>query len=78
MPRYYLDLHSGSQHVKDAAKFDAKADDDARVQAFKTLASILQNLNHSSGQVRYVASVRNRRGINPFHIDLSLDFTPPN
>jgi hypothetical protein len=78
MPRYYLDLHSDSQHVKGVAEFDAKDDGDARVQAIKALTSIVQSRSVSAGQFRYVASVRDRRGITLFHIDLSLDFSPRN
>ena len=77
MPRYYLDLHTDSQHVKDVVEFNAKDDGDARVQAIKALASVVQRLSVSAGQSRYVASVRDRRGITLFHIDLSLDFSSP-
>jgi len=77
MPRYYVDLQIGSQHVNDVAEFDAKDDDDARVQAIRALPSVVQGRSDSSGEFRCVASVRDRRGIILFHIDLSLTFNSP-
>ena len=77
MPRYYLDLHSGSQYVKDTRGFKANDDDDAQVQAIKLLSTLVRDCDGSADHLSYVASVRDIRGVTLYHIDLSLDFSWP-
>ena len=77
MPRYHVDLQSETGSVIASASFEAKDDNDARPQAIKALASLVRGRDDSLGHLRYIASVRDRRGITLFYLDLSLDFGPP-
>ena len=77
MPRYYVDLQSKTGSVIASTSFEARDDIDARPQAIKALASLVRGRDDSRGHLRYIASVRDRRGITLFNLDLSLDFNSP-
>ncbi|WP_336492382.1 DUF6894 family protein [Methylobacterium nigriterrae] len=74
MPRYYVDLHCGPLFAKGVTSFEASDDDAAKVHAIKAFPSIVETCERSAGCSIYVMSVRDRRGITLFHIELSLDF----
>ncbi|WP_431311181.1 DUF6894 family protein [Methylobacterium nigriterrae] len=77
MPRYFVDLHCGALAVKGVASFESIDDDAAKAQAIKIFPSIVESCEPVAGQSIYVMSVRDRRGIALFHIELRLDFGVP-
>ena len=78
MTRYSIDLHNGSHYMTGITSFGANDDDAAKVHAIRALSSMMRDCVQETGCSSYIASVRDKRGITLFHINLSLDCSWPN
>jgi len=77
MPRYSIDLSSGSQYMKAIETFEANDDEAAKLFVIRALLQMLEDFAEEPGRFSYVASVRDKRGITLFHVSLSLDCSWP-
>ncbi|WP_336486477.1 DUF6894 family protein [Methylobacterium nigriterrae] len=77
MPRYSIDLSSGSQYSKGIEIFEANDDEAAKLYVIRALPQMVEGFAEEPGQSTYVASVRDKRGITLFHVNLSLDCSWP-
>lgn len=73
MPRFFIDLHDGTEVVRDRAGYDLPDLDAARAQAVRIMTRIAQGLTDEPGRQDYVAAVRDITGAVRLRLRLSLD-----
>jgi hypothetical protein len=76
MPRYFIDLHDGTEVVRDTEGYELPDLDAARSQAVKIMTRIAQGLSDAPGRQDYVAAVRDDAGAVRLRFRLSLDAGP--
>ena len=76
MPRYFIDLHDGSNLVRDREGFDLPDLAAARAQAVRIMTRIAQGLVDGAGREDYVLAVRTEDGVVRLRMRMSLDFDP--
>ena len=76
MPRYFLDIHDGSNLVRDGQGSDLPDLDAARAQAVRVLTRIAQGFADGQGRQDYVLAVRSEDGVVRLRMRMSLDPDP--
>ncbi|MET0368579.1 MAG: hypothetical protein ABW058_10445 [Methylobacterium sp.] len=76
MPRYFIDLHDGSNLVRDKEGFDLPDLDAARAQAARIMTRIAQGIAEGPERQDYVLAVRTEDGTVRLRMRMSLDPEP--
>ncbi len=76
MPRYFIDLHDGSEPVRDTVGCELPDLVAARAQAVRILTRVTQGFRDEPGRQDYVAAVRDARGAIRLRLRVSLDAGP--
>ena len=76
MPRYFIDLHDGSNLVRDREGFDLPDLAAARAQAVRIMTRIAQGLVDGRGREDYILAVRTEDGVVRLRMRMSLDPDP--
>lgn len=76
MPRYFIDLHDGSNLVRDKEGFDLPDLDAARAQAARIMTRIAQGIAEGPERQDYVLAVRMEDGTVRLRMRMSLDPEP--
>jgi hypothetical protein len=76
LPRYFIDLHDGTNLVRDRDGFDLPDLDAARAQAVRIMTRIAQGFAEARGRQDYVAAVRDGSGAVRLRLRMSLDAEP--
>ncbi len=62
MPRYFIDLHTGTEHVRDTEGFDLPDMDAVRHKLLRIMTTIVRDLSPDLDREDYVAAVRDEAG----------------
>ncbi|GEO97914.1 DUF6894 family protein [Methylobacterium haplocladii] len=62
MPRYFIDLHTGTEHVRDHEGFDLPDMDAVRRKLVRIMTTIVKDLSPDLDREDYVAAVRDETG----------------
>ncbi len=62
MPRYFIDLHTGAEHVRDTEGFDLPDLDAVRHKLLRIMTTILRDLPPDLEREDFVAAVRDDTG----------------
>lgn len=62
MPRYFIDLHTGTEHVRDTEGFDLPDMDAVRRKLLRIMTTIIKDLSPELDREDYVAAVRDETG----------------
>lgn len=73
MPRYFFDLHDGSNFVKDDQGFDLADRDAVRERLARLMTKIARGITASSDRQDFFAIARDEHGQVLFRAHLSLD-----
>lgn len=73
MPRYFIDLHDGTEAVRDKEGSELSNLDAARVQAVHILTTVAQGFKDEPGRQDYVAAIRDAAGAVRLRLRMSLD-----
>ncbi|ACB22393.1 hypothetical protein CTI14_08770 [Methylobacterium radiotolerans] len=76
MPRFFIDLHDGTELVRDKDGYDLPSLEAARSQAVKIMTRIAQGLSDRPGRQDYIAAVRDDAGVVRMRFRVSLDAGP--
>lgn len=76
LPRYFIDLHDGTNLVRDREGFDLPDLAAARVQAARIMTRIAQGFADGPDRQDYVLAVRTEDGIVRLRMRMSLDPEP--
>lgn len=76
MPRYFIDLHDGTNLVRDRDGYDLPDLDAARVQAARIMTRIAQGIADGPERQDYVLAVRSEDGVVRLRMRMSLDPDP--
>ncbi len=76
VPRYFIDLHDGSNLVRDKEGFDLPDLDAARAQAARIMTRIAQGIAEGPERQDYVLAVRTEDGTVRLRMRMSLDPEP--
>ncbi|MFF9549039.1 DUF6894 family protein [Methylobacterium fujisawaense] len=76
MPRYFIDLHDGTDIVRDRDGYDLPSLEAARSQAVKIMTRIAQGFSDAPGRQDYMAAVRDETGVVRMRLRVSLDADP--
>ncbi|SDA14694.1 hypothetical protein SAMN02799622_01180 [Methylobacterium sp. UNC378MF] len=76
MPRFFIDLHDGTDIVRDRDGYDLPNLEAARSQAVKIMTRIAQSLSDEPGRQDFIAAVRDDAGVVRLRFRLSLDAGP--
>ena len=77
MPRFFIDLHTGAEHVRDTEGFDLPDLDAVRRKLLRIMISIMQGLSPEAARQDYVAAVRDEAGMVILRSRLSLTMEAP-
>jgi hypothetical protein len=73
MPRYFIDLHDGSQHIRDKEGFEAANVDAVQKRVVGIMREVAQGFEPSEGHQQCTAAVRDEGSAVLFRARLSLD-----
>ncbi|GBU18870.1 MULTISPECIES: hypothetical protein [Methylobacterium] len=73
MPRFFIDLHDGSNFVKDTEGFDLPDHAAAQERAIRIMAKIAQGFPGTAEREDYLAAIRDADGRVVMRVHLSLD-----
>ncbi|MGU3537815.1 DUF6894 family protein [Methylobacterium sp. A54F] len=75
MPRFFIDLHDGTRHVRDAEGFDLPDAAAAREKLLRVVSRVAQGLSSTSDRQDYLAVVRdeNRKVLLRAHLSLDVE-----
>ncbi|SDO48221.1 hypothetical protein SAMN05216360_1244 [Methylobacterium phyllostachyos] len=73
MPRYFIDLHDGTNLVRDNEGFDLPDLAAAREQAARMMIRVAQGLSDPRERQDYVIAVRDAQGVVRLRLRLSYD-----
>ena len=73
MPRYFIDLHDGANHVRDHEGSDFADLAAARAQAVRMMTRVAQGLSDPRERQDYVIAVRDAQGAIRLRLRLSYD-----
>lgn len=76
MPRYFIDLHDGTNLVRDKVGYDLPDLDAARGQAARIMTRIAQGIADGPDRQDYVIAVRSDDGVVRLRMRMSLDPNP--
>jgi hypothetical protein len=76
MPRFFIDVHDGTDIVRDKQGYDLPNLESARSQAVKIMTRIVQGLSDAPGRQDFVAAVRDDAGVVRLRFRVSLDAGP--
>lgn len=76
LPRFFIDLHDGSNLVRDREGFDLPDLDAARAQAARIMTRIAQGIADNPERQDYVLAVRTEDGTVRLRMRMSLDPEP--
>lgn len=76
MPRYFIDLHDGTQAVRDTVGCELSNLDAARARATRALTRVAQSFTDAPGRQDFVAAVRDAEGAVRLRLRMSLDAGP--
>jgi hypothetical protein len=76
VPRYFIDLHDGSNLLRDKEGFDLPDLDAARAQAARIMTRIAQGIAEGPERQDYVLAVRTEDGTVRLRMRMSLDPEP--
>jgi hypothetical protein len=76
MPRYFIDLHDGTEAVRDTVGCELSNLDAARAQAVRVLTRIAQSFTDEPGRQDFVAAIRDAAGAVRLRLRVSLDAGP--
>lgn len=76
MPRYFIDIHDGANHVKDTVGFDLPDQDAAREKLVRIMSKIAQGFTLMGERQDFLAIVRDEAGKMIYRAHLSLDIEP--
>lgn len=76
MPRYFIDLHDGTDLVRDREGYDLPDLDAARAQAARIMTRIAQGIADGPARQDYVLAVRSEDGTIRLRMRMSLDPDP--
>ncbi|XYD09873.1 hypothetical protein R1A27_04810 [Methylobacterium sp. NMS12] len=76
MPRYFIDIHDGTQVIRDKEGCELSDLEAARGQAVRIMTRITQRLSDEPGRQDFVVAVRNADGVVRMRLRLSLDAGP--
>ncbi|MGU3330310.1 DUF6894 family protein [Methylobacterium mesophilicum] len=76
MPRYFIDLHDGTEVAHDRDGYELPDLAAARTQAVRIMTRIAQGFTDQPGRQDYVAAVRDADGAVRWRFRLSLDADP--
>ncbi|GJE39440.1 DUF6894 family protein [Methylobacterium persicinum] len=76
MPRYFIDLHDGTNLVRDKVGYDLPDLDAARGQAARVMTRIAQGIADGPERQDYVLAVRSEDGVVRLRMRMSLDPNP--
>ncbi|WP_342109966.1 DUF6894 family protein [Methylobacterium sp. SI9] len=76
MPRYFIDIHDGTNLVRDQEGFDVPDLTAARTQAVRMMTRIAQGLSDPQERQDYVIAVRDAQGVVRLRLRLSYDIEP--
>lgn len=62
MPRYFIDLHTGTEHVRDTEGFDLPDMEAVRRKLLRIMTTIVNDLSPELDREDYVAAVRDATG----------------
>ena len=73
MPRYFIDLHDGSQHIRDKDGFEAANVEAVQKRVVGIMREVAQGFEPSAGHQQCTAAVRDEGARVLFRARLSLD-----
>ncbi|MBE7197174.1 MAG: hypothetical protein INR70_05145 [Parafilimonas terrae] len=76
MPRYFIDLHDGTNLVRDQVGFDLPDLAAARAQAVRMMTRVAQGLTDPRERQDFVIAVRDAQGTVRLRLRLSYDVEP--
>lgn len=76
MPRYFIDLHDGSNLVRDRVGYDLPDLSAARAQAVRIMTRIAQGMGDGTERLDYVLAVRTEDGVVRVRMRMSFDPDP--
>jgi hypothetical protein len=76
MPRYFIDLHDGTEAVRDTVGCELATLDAARAHATRVLTRVAQGFRDEPGRQDFVAAVRDAAGAVRLRLRMSLDAGP--
>nr|WP_202130668.1 hypothetical protein [Methylobacterium sp. 2A] len=76
VPRYFIDIHDGTNLVRDHEGFDVPDLTAARAQAVRIMTRIAQGLSDPRERQDYVIAVRDAQGVVRLRLRLSYDIEP--
>ncbi|GJE62260.1 DUF6894 family protein [Methylobacterium trifolii] len=76
MPRYFIDLHDGTEFVRDTTGFDLPDTEAAGERAVRIMAKIAQGFQPDPGRQDYVAAARDADGRVVVRVRMSLEVEP--
>ena len=76
MPRFFIDLHDGTEVAHDKNGYELPDLDATRAQAVRIMTRIAQSLSDSPGRQDYVAAVRDDEGAVRWRLRMSFDTDP--
>lgn len=76
MPRYFIDLHDGTNLIRDREGFDLPDLGAARAQAVRIMTRIAQGVTEGPDRQDYVLAVRTEDGVIRLRMRMSLDPDP--
>ena len=74
MPRFFIDLHDGSQHIRDKEGFEVPCVEGTQERVVGIMSAIAQNFESGVDHQHCVAAVRGEDGSILYRARLSLDF----
>lgn len=73
MPRYFIDLHDGSQHIRDKEGFEAPDIEAVQTRVVEIMRAVAQGFERSAKHQHCAAAVRDEHAAVLFRARLSLD-----
>lgn len=77
MPRYFIDLHDGTEFVRDTDGFELPDAEAAGERAVRIMTKIAQGFQAQSGRQDYTAAARDAQGKVVVRVRMSLDVERP-
>ena len=76
MPRYFIDIHDGTEVIRDREGYELSDLGAARGQAVRIMTGIAQRLSDEPGRQDWVAAIRDADGVVRLRFRVSLDAGP--
>ena len=76
MPRYFIDIHDGTEVAHDEAGYELPDLDAARTQAVGIMIRQVRRLADGPGQKDYVTTIRDADGIVRLRFNITIDTGP--